>query len=511
MAEIINLNNVATFQNDTTAVNVVNTNNAAITTAFNDVLSRVGVSPNQMLSTLDMNNNQIINLPFPTTLNSPARLQDVTNAQNITIINAITGTSGHTVPFLDGVNTWSAIQNFNAGVLSTITNPSGFSITNNFNSFSIATDNLDASGVGNVANAFNIYLGFGGSTTKGARQGLLVTTQLTSATSATNTNRSYVGGTFVSQAVSSDGGGIGTEKGTLFGLNPIVILNAAATNMAAAVGGEVNTSVASGATVLDKYGWAITQLYSDVFSGSRNDAGLYFANQAGSVGWLNGIQFGNGIDQFPVKSAGTLIKTKGGATVINGIDFSATTCSGNAIVSNGFTLGPVGSISLGGASVSQGLITLFGSVSGSTFLQINNVGNLLTMSQPIQIGVIGTTAGTLNLAGATSGSAQLSSSATGGTLQLGAGNLTIDASGNLTTSGTMKIGSTIAPVSGGDASHAYLYGSGTNFGIYFGAGAPTITAAQGSIYLNTTGSTNVTRAYINTTGSTTWTAINTVA
>lgn len=48
-------------------------------------------------------------------------------------------------------------------------------------------------------------------------------------------------------------------------------------------------------------------------------------------------------------------------------------------------------------------------------------------------------------------------------------------------------------------------------GIYVGAGAPSITAAQGSLYLNTTGSSTATRAYINTTGSTTWTAITTAA
>lgn len=48
-------------------------------------------------------------------------------------------------------------------------------------------------------------------------------------------------------------------------------------------------------------------------------------------------------------------------------------------------------------------------------------------------------------------------------------------------------------------------------GVYVGAGAPSITAPQGSLYLNTTGSSTSTRAYINTTGSTTWTAITTVA
>lgn len=48
-------------------------------------------------------------------------------------------------------------------------------------------------------------------------------------------------------------------------------------------------------------------------------------------------------------------------------------------------------------------------------------------------------------------------------------------------------------------------------GIYVGAGAPSLSAAQGSLYLNTTGSSTSTRAYINTTGSTTWTAITTAA
>jgi hypothetical protein len=48
-------------------------------------------------------------------------------------------------------------------------------------------------------------------------------------------------------------------------------------------------------------------------------------------------------------------------------------------------------------------------------------------------------------------------------------------------------------------------------GIYSGAGAPSFTAPQGSLYLNTTGSSTSTRAYINTTGSTTWTAVTTAA
>ena len=51
----------------------------------------------------------------------------------------------------------------------------------------------------------------------------------------------------------------------------------------------------------------------------------------------------------------------------------------------------------------------------------------------------------------------------------------------------------------------------TSPGLYSGAGAPTISAAQGSLYLRTDGSSTSTRAYINTDGATTWTAITTAA
>lgn len=50
-----------------------------------------------------------------------------------------------------------------------------------------------------------------------------------------------------------------------------------------------------------------------------------------------------------------------------------------------------------------------------------------------------------------------------------------------------------------------------SMGVYFGSGAPTVTAAKGSLYLRSDGSSTSTRAYINTDGGTTWTAITTAA
>lgn len=54
-------------------------------------------------------------------------------------------------------------------------------------------------------------------------------------------------------------------------------------------------------------------------------------------------------------------------------------------------------------------------------------------------------------------------------------------------------------------------GTTTGLGIYFGSGAPTISAAQGSLYVRTDGSSVATRLYVNTTGSTTWTNVTTAA
>lgn len=106
----ITLNNVADLTQTTTAATTINTNSSTVQTAFDNTLSRDGTSPNQMGAALDMNNQQIINLPTPSSVNSPARLIDVVS--NPTIVVPGTGTTGHVVPFLDGNNTWSGTQTF---------------------------------------------------------------------------------------------------------------------------------------------------------------------------------------------------------------------------------------------------------------------------------------------------------------------------------------------------------------------------------------------------------------
>ena len=80
---------------------------------------------------------------------------------------------------------------------------------------------------------------------------------------------------------------------------------------------------------------------------------------------------------------------------------------------------------------------------------------------------------------------------------------------NSTITGNMTVDSGTAPAAGGMS--AILISSTANFGIFVGSGVPTVSAAQGSLYLRTDGNSTSTRAYINTNGSTTWTAITTAA
>ena len=80
---------------------------------------------------------------------------------------------------------------------------------------------------------------------------------------------------------------------------------------------------------------------------------------------------------------------------------------------------------------------------------------------------------------------------------------------SVTSTGNVTADSATAVVAGGAS--AFLATSTAGFGIYFGSGAPTVSAAKGSLYLRTDGTTTNDRAYINTDGATTWTALTTAA
>lgn len=72
MTKITSLTDLTNLSNEQTVVAAINSNNTAIENAMQNTLSRDGSSPNQMEADLDMNSNQILNLPDATTDQEPA-------------------------------------------------------------------------------------------------------------------------------------------------------------------------------------------------------------------------------------------------------------------------------------------------------------------------------------------------------------------------------------------------------------------------------------------------------
>jgi hypothetical protein len=81
---------------------------------------------------------------------------------------------------------------------------------------------------------------------------------------------------------------------------------------------------------------------------------------------------------------------------------------------------------------------------------------------------------------------------------------------SLSATGNVTADSNVALVAGG-ATAFIATNTANNMGIYFGSGVPTVSAAKGSLYLRSDGTTTNDRAYINTNGTTTWTALTTAA
>lgn len=106
--------------------------------------------------------------------------------------------------------------------------------------------------------------------------------------------------------------------------------------------------------------------------------------------------------------------------------------------------------------------------------------------------------------------------ASGGVISWNSGNVTITHSAGALTSnaawsqtGAETILSGTAVPAGGTAGSGYKFSSTSNLGVFFGSGVPTLSAAQGSLYVRTDGSSTSTRLYVNTNGTTGWTNVTT--
>jgi len=186
---------------------------------------------------------------------------------------------------------------------------------------------------------------------------------------------------------------------------------------------------------------------------------------------------------------------------------------GNTAISN-ITLGNISATGnvTGGNIRTAGLISATGNVTGGNIIGIIAAGsNTITTSGNISggniIGIVAAGSNTITTTGnitggniLTSGQVSATANVTGGNIKTGG---QVSATGN-----ALFLASTAVPV-GGTAGAGIMMSSTSQLGIFFGSGAPTLAAAQGSLYLRTDGTSTSTRLYVNTTGSTSWTNVTT--
>lgn len=89
MGNKLTLSDVANLQNESSVVTKLAQNNRAIETAIENTLSRDGTSPNFMTSDLDMNSNQILNLPDAVLDQEPATLSQLKGYIATTEVGAV--------------------------------------------------------------------------------------------------------------------------------------------------------------------------------------------------------------------------------------------------------------------------------------------------------------------------------------------------------------------------------------------------------------------------------------
>lgn len=92
----LTLSDITDLQNESTVVSAINANNALVEVALENTLSRDGTSPNTMVGVLDMNSNQIYNLPAAIYDTSPVRKSEFDQAVLGTGDGNVVGPAGAT-------------------------------------------------------------------------------------------------------------------------------------------------------------------------------------------------------------------------------------------------------------------------------------------------------------------------------------------------------------------------------------------------------------------------------
>lgn len=525
----VTLSNIGNLADTTTAQTTINNNNDTIMAAFDDTISRHGTLPNAMVASLDMNLFQILNLPAPATGLSPLRLQDLsTFVGGGTVTNIPPGGNANQVlaksSGVDFATAW-----VNAVTSVGLSLPADFTVSNS---------PVTTSGI-LTAIYTNTPTGTGGFVR--ATSPTLVTPVIGVAT-GTSLNLS---GLTASSAVATDGSkNLVSVTNTGTGNNVLATSPTLTTPIIASI---VNTGTLTLPTSTDTL---IGKATADILTNKTFDTA-----GAGNVFKINGVTItaNTGTGSNVLATSPTLV-TPALGTPTAGV---LTSCTGLPLTTGitgilGVANGGVGvSLSATGGT-NQVLLqqTVGGNITVSQLAASNladgvtGTGTVVRSTSPTLVtptlGVASATA--LTLANGTSNGLQfLAASGSNGALAMGAGgsmvfvlgstagtfsvndhvsntvfNVSEGTPGTASTTtayiaGNLQLCNITAIPAGGTAGKGLLMSSTSNFGTFFGSGAPTLAAAKGSQYLRSDGSSTSTRMYINTDGSTTWTNVVTAA
>ena len=199
-------------------------------------------------------------------------------------------------------------------------------------------------------------------------------------------------------------------------------------------------------------------------------------------------------------------------TTSGAVTFSATAAGigiGNSHTTGVVTIGGAsgtGIITVGQSTASQTTSIQTGATGTGNTKTINlGVGGLAGSTTTIAVGPVTATTAAATVTFNTATVVAVAN--TSGTALSAAGNVT---GGNLRTAGAV-VAATGQAITAGGTTAGLEFSSTADFGVFFGSGVPTISAAKGSLYLRSDGTTTNDRMYVNTNGSTTWTAVTTVA
>ncbi|MCG3771550.1 MAG: hypothetical protein JW384_02738 [Nitrosomonadaceae bacterium] len=174
-----------------------------------------------------------------------------------------------------------------------------------------------------------------------------------------------------------------------------------------------------------------------------------------------------------------------GATTITSTSASALTVGANGATN------PVLKVAASTASVATGLSLTGAAAAGGMAVAVVSSGT----NENLTVDAKGS--GTISIGSVSTGNISLARGTT--------------VNGQFVANGQSTVAAGEAVGAGGSSNCNLVIGNVAGFGIYTGSGAPTVSAAKGSLYLRTDGSGVTDRAFINTNGSTTWTALTTVA